>query len=268
MAVLMFVIIISGSALVVLYAMTNATQSLTSTRNTTPKSTLAQQNGIITPGTPIPPPRPTSGNQIRSTLVYLPVLSTSNAFVVKRGEPVTWAFRLQNNNGMSIFGKWVNFYIDDQAAKGTWYQSPDARLVYSGTDSTSLSPGVHTLKLDFLGDDTNAPCRYSMTFTVVSSESPIVIPTTTPYFPPYAMVTVAIQNNALNPSIITVARGTTVVWTNHDAGVQHTIISDSNAFSSGILKPGDTFEVKFNNPGTYNYQSLESPFMYGSVIVT
>ena len=116
------------------------------------------------------------------------MLSTSNAYVIKQGELVTWAFRLQNNNCISISGKWVNFYIDDRAAKGTWDRSPDVRLVYSETDSASLSPGVHTLKLDFLGDDTNAPCRYDMTFTVVSSESPIITPTSTPLFPSYATV--------------------------------------------------------------------------------
>jgi hypothetical protein len=193
MAVLMFVIIISGSALVVLYAMTKETQSSASARNTTPPLILAQQKDVvITPGTPIPPQSSTSANQIGTTLVYLPLLSTKNAYLVKQGEPVTWAFRLQNNNGMSISDKWVNFYIDDQAAKGTWYKSPNARLMYSGTDSASLSPGVHTLKLDFLGDNTNALSRYAMVFTVVpaspvSIPAPIQIPTPlpTPVPPPF-----------------------------------------------------------------------------------
>ena len=175
--------------------MTNATQSSTSSRNTTSPSILEQQRDVvIAPGTSIPPPRPTSANQIRSTLVYLPVLSSANAYVVKQGESVTWAFRLQNSNGMSISDKWVNFYIDDQAAKGTWYKSPDVKLVYSGTDSASLSPGSHTLKLDFLGDDINAPCRYAMTFNVFSSAPSIITPTSTPLFPPYAMVTVTIRS--------------------------------------------------------------------------
>jgi len=78
---------------------------------------------------------------------------------------------------------------------------------------------------------------------------------------------VTIQNFAFNPSTITVARRTTVVWTNQEAGVQDTIISDSNVFGS-ILKPGDSFEVKFNNPGTYNYHCVDTPYMYGTVIVT
>jgi hypothetical protein len=169
MAVLMFIIIISGSALVVLYTLTNATESVPNTQNVTRVPTLAQQTdtGVI-PSSQPPPSRTVFGNQVPTTLVYLPTLSTSNAYLVKQGQPITWAFELRNNNGMSVAGKWVNFYIDDLPAKGTWYQSPDVRLVYSGTDSASISPGVHTLKLDFLGDVTNAPCQYTTTFTVVS----------------------------------------------------------------------------------------------------
>lgn len=91
--------------------------------------------------------------------------------------------------------------------------------------------------------------------------------TATP-MPKSTTAAVAIQSFAFAPSIITVARGTTVIWTNQQAGVQHTVISDTNAFGSGTLNTGVSFRFQFNTPGTFSYHCSIHPSMRGTVTVT
>jgi len=79
---------------------------------------------------------------------------------------------------------------------------------------------------------------------------------------------VAIQSYAFAPSTITVARGTTVIWTNQQAGIPHTVISDTNAFGSGTLNTGVSFRFQFNTPGTFRYHCSIHPSMHGTVTVT
>jgi len=72
---------------------------------------------------------------------------------------------------------------------------------------------------------------------------------------------VTIQDFSYSPATLTVAAGTTVVWTNEDA-VGHTVTAadgievgaaPTGLFDSGILDQGDTFEFTFDEPGTYFY---------------
>lgn len=76
--------------------------------------------------------------------------------------------------------------------------------------------------------------------------------------------TVNIQNFAFNPQTLTVSAGTTVVWMNNDT-TTHKI--KSNTFNSNNLNPGDSFQFKFDTPGTYNYSCAIHPFMTGKIIV-
>jgi plastocyanin len=77
---------------------------------------------------------------------------------------------------------------------------------------------------------------------------------------------VAIQNFAFTPKIMTVARGTTITWTNKDS-TAHTVTSTSNVFDSGHLNPGKTFSFTFAKAGTYAYMCTIHPFMTATVIV-
>ena len=79
-------------------------------------------------------------------------------------------------------------------------------------------------------------------------------------------VPVHIKDFAFAPQTILIAVGTTVRWTNDD-GVIHTVTSDTNLFDSGDLNPGDTFEWRFDAPGTYTYTCTRHPNMRGTVIV-
>lgn len=74
------------------------------------------------------------------------------------------------------------------------------------------------------------------------------------------------QDMAFTPSVITVAPGTTITWTNKD-GVAHNVTSDTGLFSSGSMANGDTFSYKFTTAGTFSYKCTIHPSMTASVKV-
>ena len=86
---------------------------------------------------------------------------------------------------------------------------------------------------------------------------------------PTAANSVEIKGFAFNPGAITVAKGTTVTWTNEDSA-PHTVTT-TNApvdFDSGRMSKGDTFSQTFDTAGTYEYYCSIHPNMKGKVIVT
>ena len=81
-----------------------------------------------------------------------------------------------------------------------------------------------------------------------------------------ARVNVAIENYAFQPDPVTVAVGTTVVWTNRDE-VTHTVVGADKSFSSPELEPNHSFEFTFKKAGTFPYSCTLHPEMKGKVIV-
>jgi amicyanin len=82
-----------------------------------------------------------------------------------------------------------------------------------------------------------------------------------------AAYTVTLKNFAFQPSTLTVEKGTTVTWVNDDS-VGHTVTSNDGKFpSSGTLNQGDTYQVQFNAPGSYDYHCAPHPFMTGKINV-
>jgi plastocyanin len=82
---------------------------------------------------------------------------------------------------------------------------------------------------------------------------------------------VSMKNIAFNPKSITVAKGTTVTWTNDDS-VNHDVTKTGGPgpnFSSGSgnLGSGSTYKVTFNSPGTITYRCTIHPGMTGTVVV-
>jgi len=77
---------------------------------------------------------------------------------------------------------------------------------------------------------------------------------------------VTIDNFSFNPREITVAKGTTITWTNRD-DVPHTVTSTQHKFGSKALDTGDQFPFTFAEPGTYAYFCSVHPMMTGKVIV-
>ena len=84
----------------------------------------------------------------------------------------------------------------------------------------------------------------------------------------HATMPVTIQNFAFSPQTITVAPGTTVIWTNKD-NVDHTVTSDTGAWpDSGNLATNQTFSHTFAKAGTYPYHCAIHTSMTASVIVS
>ncbi len=77
---------------------------------------------------------------------------------------------------------------------------------------------------------------------------------------------VNISGLAFSPQTLTVAKGTTVTWTNNDS-TTHTVTSDSGVWDSGDLAPGKTFSFTFNQTGTFPYHCKIHTFMTAKVIV-
>jgi plastocyanin len=77
---------------------------------------------------------------------------------------------------------------------------------------------------------------------------------------------ITIDNFSFTPREITVAKGTTVTWVNHD-DVPHTVVSPDKKFKSKALDTDDSFSFTFNDSGTYAYFCSVHPMMTGKVIV-
>lgn len=75
-----------------------------------------------------------------------------------------------------------------------------------------------------------------------------------------------IQGIAFYPSTVAVLAGNTIKWTNKDA-VAHTVTSDNGLFDSGSIGTGGTFNMQFNNTGTYTYHCSLHPGIIESIIV-
>jgi plastocyanin len=77
-----------------------------------------------------------------------------------------------------------------------------------------------------------------------------------------------IISGGFSPSVLNVAAGTSVTWTN-TTSASETVASTSApyTYSSGALGSGDTYTYSFVAPGTYDYQGLASGFA-GQVVVT
>ncbi len=79
-------------------------------------------------------------------------------------------------------------------------------------------------------------------------------------------------NTCFIPSSVTINVGDTVSWSNDDTAA-HTVTSGSPAagpdgnFDSSLLMVGKTFDVTFDNSGSYDYFCMVHPWMVGEVQV-
>ncbi|WP_454788954.1 cupredoxin domain-containing protein [Mycolicibacterium lutetiense] len=98
------------------------------------------------------------------------------------------------------------------------------------------------------------------------SNAPSAAPASTPPAP-VAGTAVSIDNFAFAPAMLTVHRGDTVTWTNHDAE-PHTVAAEDGSFRSPGMGADATFSFTFTNPGSYDYICSIHPVMHGTVVVT
>ncbi|ASU34229.1 cupredoxin domain-containing protein [Mucilaginibacter xinganensis] len=78
--------------------------------------------------------------------------------------------------------------------------------------------------------------------------------------------TVSIQNFAFDPATVTIKVGSSVTWTNMDTA-PHTATDLGNAFDSGSLATGKTFNFTFNAAGTYTYHCLIHSMMKNATVI-
>ena len=78
---------------------------------------------------------------------------------------------------------------------------------------------------------------------------------------------VDIKGFAYDQATLTISKGTTVTWTQHDSAV-HTVTSVSgNVLDSQNLAKGETFSYTFDEAGTFEYYCTIHPSMKGEVVV-
>jgi plastocyanin len=90
-------------------------------------------------------------------------------------------------------------------------------------------------------------------------------PTAAPASAP-ATMEVKIDNFSFGPTMITVAVGTTVTWTNRD-DIPHTVVSTDGVFKSKVMDTDEKFSFTFNKAGTFAYFCSIHPKMTGTVVV-
>src|SRR5262249_17002474 len=69
---------------------------------------------------------------------------------------------------------------------------------------------------------------------------------------PTPTAAVAMVDDRFVPNALTVAAGTTVVWTNTGQD-WHSVAGFDGSFESGRIAPGESFSLRFDHPGTYQY---------------
>ncbi|HEX9634563.1 MAG TPA: plastocyanin/azurin family copper-binding protein [Candidatus Limnocylindria bacterium] len=81
-----------------------------------------------------------------------------------------------------------------------------------------------------------------------------------------AGTSVTMAGSRFAPATLTIAAGETVRWFNDDA-LPHTVSATDGSWNSGNLAPGQAFERRFDDPGSYSYLCRYHPGMVGTVVV-
>jgi plastocyanin len=84
--------------------------------------------------------------------------------------------------------------------------------------------------------------------------------------PPAQQNTVAIANMAFGPGTITVAKNTTITFTNSDA-MLHSATSDNGAWDTGDIAKGGSKGITFATAGTFPYHCTHHLSMKATVVV-
>jgi plastocyanin len=82
-----------------------------------------------------------------------------------------------------------------------------------------------------------------------------------------AMTIEILEDWIFQPVTLETAPGTTVTWLNRSS-IAHTVTVDDLAFDdSGLIEPGESFSLTFDEAGTYDYRCSPHPGMEGAIIV-
>ena len=79
-------------------------------------------------------------------------------------------------------------------------------------------------------------------------------------------IEITIEDTQFKPDEVTIKKGQTVRWTNKD-NRDHIIMAKDQSFKSENMRPGEKFEHKFTEVGTFDYICVYRPRMLGQVKV-
>lgn len=121
------------------------------------------------------------------------------------------------------------------------------------------------------GGGSTAAATPTDTPTPASTPTPIPTPTQAITGPTQAVGIMKMSSGyGFNPDMLTVAVGTTVIWTNNTSA-PHTVTSDDGkTFDSGAsttISSGSSFSFKFTKAGTYKYHCQVHPSMMATIVV-
>lgn len=89
-----------------------------------------------------------------------------------------------------------------------------------------------------------------------------------PDIAPVATNRVAIQSYQLMPQVITIEKGTTVIWTNADSISQELVFHfEKGEQTSGMLAPGASYSRSFDKVRTVLYTVRSNPNEVGAITV-
>jgi len=78
---------------------------------------------------------------------------------------------------------------------------------------------------------------------------------------------IKIDNFVFTPASVTIKAGGTVRWVNHD-DIPHSVLMVATKLRSKVMDTDETFEHKFETPGSFDYVCGLHPHMKGRLIVT
>lgn len=81
-----------------------------------------------------------------------------------------------------------------------------------------------------------------------------------------SVVTVEMKMVAFTPGEVRIRAGETVRWVSRDP-IEHTVTADDRRWGSELLKEGESYTRRFDEPGRYPYHCMPHPQMRGVVIV-
>lgn len=149
----------------------------------------------------------------------------------------------------------VQAKVSDQFGNGV----PGVSVEWSATNATTSAASVPTDASGVSGVTVTAgPDQGPITIIATSGTlagSPVNF-TATAGPPAPVTATVNVVNNDFSPRNLTIAAGTTVVWTWPSGSFGHNVVPDNGTVpaGSGALRNGpSTYEFTFDTPGTYAY---------------
>ncbi len=100
--------------------------------------------------------------------------------------------------------------------------------------------------------------------TPAPTPAPTLAPTPAPTAAPAGTVSVTIGDDYFSPATVSVIPGTTVTWTNRGSR-SHTVTGVGAG--SGMLRPGESYSMRFDTAGGFSYACEFHPQMSGTVLV-